>query len=72
MGRIAWKEFINLPNHLKQLENYNLLLTMILKVTLSMHLINTPMVYRKDNLCGMYVLTICFFNKKSFFKERAG
>ena len=44
-------------------------------VTLSMHLINTLMLYRKDNLGG-HSSTVCtdvrFFKKKSFFKERAG
>ena len=44
-------------------------------VTLSMHLINTLMLYRKDNLGG-HSSNVCtdvrFFKKKSFFKERAG
>ena len=44
-------------------------------VTLSMHLINTLMLYGKDNLGG-HSSNVCtdvrFFKKKSFFKERAG
>ena len=43
-------------------------------VTLSMHLINTLMLYRKDNLGGhsSNVCTDVRFFKKSFFKEKAG
>ena len=42
----------------------------IQNATPSMHLINTPLLYRKMihvNLIVMYVLTIGFFTKKSFF-----
>ena len=43
-------------------------------VTLNMHLINIPTLYRKDNLGGhsSNVCTDVRFFKKSFFKEKAG
>ena len=44
----------------------------IQNITPSVHLLNTSLLYRKDNLGGQYVLKIGFFKKKSFFKERAG
>ena len=42
--------------------------------TPSIHLINTPPLYRKYNSCGLSsnVCTDLGFSTKSFFKERAG
>ena len=79
MDRIAWKEFINLPQSPKSIKKPKSFaehdLENIKIVTLSMHLINTLMLYRKDNLGG-HSSNVCtdvrFFKKKSFFKERAG
>ena len=51
---ISWKEFINLPSYLKQSKTrifYDL--GNIQNATPSMPLINTPLLYRKDNSCGL-------------------
>ena len=47
----------------------------IQNATPSMHLINTPLLYRKDNSCGVSS-NVCtdhrFFHEEVHFKERAG
>ena len=43
----------------------------IKNVTQSMHLINTPLLYRKDN-SGGHSSNVCTNDRKTFFKESAG
>ena len=47
----------------------------IQNATPSMHLINTPLLYRKNNSCGLSS-NVCtdhrFFHEEVHFKERAG
>ena len=74
MDLIAWKEFINLQNYLKTIEKLESPadhdLGNIQNATPSMHLINTPLLYRKDSSCGLSS-NVCtehrFFHKEILF-----
>ena len=78
MSRIAWKEFTNLQNYVKQSKNQKSSadhdLGNIQNATPSMYLINTPLLYRKDNSCGLSSSNACtgnrFFHGKVFFLRK--
>ena len=73
MSRIMWKKLINPLNHLKQMKNWNLFQQIpgnFQNITPNMPIINTSVLYWKDNLDGHSsndILTIDVFMKKSFF-----
>ena len=73
-GPHSVKEFINLQNYLKTIEKLESPadndLGNIQNSTPSMHLINTPLLYRKDSSCGLSS-NVCT-EHRFFHEERAG